>query len=245
MAVIVTGILFTGAEAPDAAKIRKLMAEFSRRSNSEGSLCGQVLVVAADSGLHTAAAAGIRPDWIVGDMDSIDSAELAAYPAEQVLRYPVDKDYTDTELAFSLLEEKGAAEIIIIGGGGGRTDHLFAIRSLFERDNPPARWLTAAEDIRCLCEGETLSIAKRKGFPPVQTNAESQSSGDQVSAEKSPQLVSVFPLGDGPWKAESSGLKWPLAGVSWTRGFFGISNEAVGAFSITALQGRFLVIFAA
>jgi len=55
--------------------------------------------------------------------------------------------------------------------------------------------------------------------------------------------ISVFPLGEGPWKAESRGLKWPLDNLSWNRGFFGISNEAhKGFFTIQAVQGRFLVL---
>jgi len=55
--------------------------------------------------------------------------------------------------------------------------------------------------------------------------------------------VSVFPLGGGPWEAESTGLKWPLNGISWNRGFFGLSNEAPeGAFTIRVKQGRFMVM---
>ncbi|GHT62914.1 hypothetical protein FACS1894109_21750 [Spirochaetia bacterium] len=40
-----------------------------------------------------------------------------------------------------------------------------------------------------------------------------------------------------------SGLKWPLDGVSWDRGFAGVSNVALeGNFSIWAERGRFMVI---
>jgi thiamine pyrophosphokinase len=56
-------------------------------------------------------------------------------------------------------------------------------------------------------------------------------------------LVSVFPLGDGPWKAESRGLRWPLDRLNWNRGFFGVSNLGEEAcFSVRALEGRFMVI---
>jgi thiamine pyrophosphokinase len=55
-------------------------------------------------------------------------------------------------------------------------------------------------------------------------------------------LVSVFPLGQGPWDAESEGLRWPLAGLPWDRGFFGISNVAEARFALRAKKGRFLVI---
>jgi thiamine pyrophosphokinase len=186
----------------------------------EGASGRRTILAAADSGLVLAEAAGFRPHWIIGDMDSLDPARLAPYPAEAVLPYPKDKDFTDTELAVSLLREQGCGEVWLIGGGGGRIDHLFAIRSLLERENPPARWITAAEDIRCLEAPETLHI-------PVPGTVN----------------LSVFPLGAGPWQLESSGLKWPLAGLPWDRGFFGISNEALGRdCSIKAEQGRFMVI---
>ncbi|MDR0403051.1 MAG: thiamine diphosphokinase [Treponema sp.] len=218
------GIVFTGGEGPQPDRCRAVLEE----ARDAG---GNPLVAAADSGLSAAEAAGIRPDWIIGDMDSLGTryspvggvpdARLAAYRPEQVLRYPADKDYSDTELAVSLLREKGCRRIWIAGGGGGRIDHLFAIRSLFEREEPPERWLTSREDIRCLQSPGALEAA----------------------AGENPCPVSVFPLGTGPWKAASAGLKWPLAGLVWERGFFGLSNEAPdGVFTIRAEKGRFMVI---
>jgi thiamine pyrophosphokinase len=183
---------------------------------------GGALVAAADSGLVLAEAAGIRPDWITGDMDSLDDpARLDKYPAERVIRHAVDKDYTDTELALSLLWEKGCGEVWLLGGGGGRIDHLFAIRSLFERERFPRRWITAAGDIYGLdAGGGELALGLESGAP-----------------------LSVFPLGGGPWKAASRGLKWPLDALRWDRGFFGLSNVALtGPCAIGAERGRFMVI---
>jgi thiamine pyrophosphokinase len=162
-------------------------------------------------------------------MDSLDDPRrLEKYPPERVLRYRTDKDYTDTELALSLLREKGCDETWLLGGGGGRLDHLLGIRSLFEREQFPARWLTAHEDVRCVEAGGTSGEA----------------SCSELSLEiPAGSLVSVFPLGTGPWKAESQGLKWPLAGLAWNRGFIGVSNVAeTGNFSLRALEGRFMVI---
>jgi len=206
------GIVFTGGESPSSSVIHKLL---------DGK---EIFIVAADSGLITAEEAGIKPSFVTGDMDSIDDiSRLSVYPPERVIRYPCDKDFTDTELAFSLAMEKGCDDIWLIGGGGGRIDHLFAIRSLFERERFPRRWITGAEDIYCIDSGtehNRLSLKLEKGA-----------------------VVSVFPLGSGPWKAASGGLKWPLDGLSWNRGFFGLSNVAVdGEFSITAETGRFMVI---
>ena len=219
------GIIFTGGEGPSPEICRALHAEAREQS--------LYLAAAADSGLVLAEQAGIRPDWITGDMDSLGAAaeRLASYPPERVLRYPAGKDYTDTELAFSLLREKGCRRIWILGGGGGRIDHLFAVRSLFEREKPPERWVTAAGDIRCLDAASP---------EPVFSITDG---GTKPSGCTCLRPVSVFPLGCGPWDAESSGLRWPLAGLPWERGFFGVSNEAPdGRFTIKAKKGRFLVI---
>jgi thiamine pyrophosphokinase len=203
------GIAFIGGEGPPPEACRRLAQEAD-------------LILAADSGLVAAENAGLRPGWIVGDMDSLDDpARLEKYPPGRVRRFNADKDLTDTELALDCLWEQGCDEVWLSGGGGGRTDHLFAIRALFERDRPPDRWVTGHEDIRCLEAGKVLGLS---GLPPG-------------------SMVSVFPLSTGPWEAESSGLKWPLTGVAWNRGAFGVSNEATdGAFQLTAIRGRFMVI---
>jgi thiamine pyrophosphokinase len=209
------GIIFTGGQGPSPQIARRLIETEAK----------EPLFIAADSGLDAAESTGVKPDWIIGDMDSIeDPSRLAAFPQERVIRHKKDKDYTDTELAFMFAVEKGADNIWIIGGGGGRIDHLFGIRSLFEREIFPRRWITESADIHCidadLATADKLCRRVEKG-----------------------STVSVFPLGDGNWEAKSSALKWQLEGVKWERGLFGLSNVAVdGDFSITAQAGRFMVI---
>ncbi|MCL2804494.1 MAG: thiamine diphosphokinase [Treponema sp.] len=182
------------------------------------------LIVAADSGLIAAEKAGFKPHWVIGDMDSLGDTDvssgerLASYPKERIIRAEQNKDYTDTELAVSHIIEQGCDSFWIIGGGGGRIDHLFGIRSLLERDIFPSRWITDTADIRCF-EDEINCVLEKDA------------------------LVSVFPLGDGPWQAKSSGLKWQLDALPWDRGFFGLSNRVTdGEFSIKAQSGRFMVI---
>ncbi|MDR2480414.1 MAG: thiamine diphosphokinase [Treponema sp.] len=221
------GIVFTGGEGPEPQTVRRLLDGPARGA----------LTVAADSGLELAEAAGLRPDWITGDMDSLSGRErLQTYPPRRVMYHPADKDCTDTELALSLLWEKGCDRIWIAGGGGGRVDHLFGIRSLFERERFPCRWIGAAEDIYC------IEASRGKNAASGQTLCMTLNAG---------ALVSVFPLGEGwpdtaggcAWKASSCGLKWPLDNVAWSRGFFGLSNIALnGEFTITAERGRFMVI---
>jgi thiamine pyrophosphokinase len=217
------GIIFTGGEGPSPQKLKRLLEESSSAAGA--------LLVAADSGLLLAEAAGLKPDWIIGDMDSLGSEDrLRAYPPERVIRHATDKDFTDTELALALLWEKGCDEAWIIGGGGGRIDHLFGIRDLFERERFPRRWRTAAEDIYCV-DGAGGGSAAGGTIANLRLTVKQDS------------LVSVFPLGGGPWKATSTGLKWPLDNVHWERGLYGLSNIALAPeITVTAAQGRFIVI---
>ena len=203
------GIIFTGGLGPDSQIVKKLLETEAK----------DALIVAADSGLVAAKKAGIEPDWVIGDFDSLDDLSmLNALPKERVIRLLHEKDCTDTEAAVSLVKEKGCNCFWIIGGGGGRIDHLFGIRSIFEKDFFPSRWITDSADIWCVDKEICLSLEKEA-------------------------VVSVFPLGSGPWEAKSSGLKWQLEGLPWNRGFFGLSNVAVdGKFSIEVKSGRFMVI---
>ena len=202
------GIIFVGGEGPGPAALQKI----ARAAD---------LLVAADSGLIAAEEAGLRPDLVIGDMDSLDDPRrLEKYAPDSVRRFPADKDFTDTELALALLREKGCDEAWIAGGGGGRMDHLFAIRALFEREDCPDRWFPGDEEIRCIKEGSSVASALPMG-----------------------SLVSVFPLGRGPWEADSSGLKWPLNGLGWNEGSFGVSNVAAGgAMEIRSIRGRFMAL---
>ncbi|GMO14661.1 MAG: hypothetical protein Pg6A_00310 [Termitinemataceae bacterium] len=200
------GVAFIGGEAPAPELCRSFVK-------------GAALVAAADSGLITAENAGVFPDWIVGDMDSLCCEQrLAAYPKERVLRYQRDKDSTDTELAVELLFKKGCKQVDLIGGGGGRLAHIAAIFALFDGETPPNRWLTSREE----------AVLIRFDF----------------SAKlKLGTVVSVFPAGNGPWQAKSEGLNWSLDNVKWKRGVHGISNRAVSEnVFIQACCGVFLII---
>ena len=214
------GLIFTGGEGPGPEKIKRLYKNLSEDSEYR---TAEILTVAADSGLILAETAGIKPDWVIGDMDSLDTEKrLDRYNPDRVIRYNADKDYTDTELAFNFLRENGCGEIWILGGGGGRIDHLFGIRDMFEREFPPARWITGGENIICINgEGTAVTMGLRPGC-----------------------LVSVFPLGGGPWGIKSLGLKWPLDNVQWKRGLYGLSNVAVEEeITVVAGQGRFMIVF--
>ena len=84
-------------------------------------------VIAADSGLDHALAAGLTPSTVVGDFDSISEAGRRWADANAtVVGHPVDKDATDTELALAIAADLNPDHLVLVSGGGDRLDHTFA-----------------------------------------------------------------------------------------------------------------------
>lgn len=86
------------------------------------------LVVAVDGGGDLCALWGVRPDVLVGDMDSIQPATLARFEAAgvEVVRHPRAKLHTDAQLALDLALDRGAREIVLAGASGRRLDQTVA-----------------------------------------------------------------------------------------------------------------------
>lgn len=84
------------------------------------------VVIAADSGLDHAVAAGLLPTTLVGDLDSISAAgRMWAYAnGVTIVEVPADKDQTDTELALAAaVAVPGATGLLVLGGLGDAFDH--------------------------------------------------------------------------------------------------------------------------
>lgn len=84
-------------------------------------------VISADSGMEFCREAEILPDMILGDFDSAAPDTLKLFQErcpERILKFPAEKDETDTELAIMKAIEMGADHITILGGTGSRLDHV-------------------------------------------------------------------------------------------------------------------------
>lgn len=86
------------------------------------------ILIACDSGLNHVYGAGLVPDVIIGDFDSVSPKVLEHYRAmgKQLTAYPVKKDSTDTELGIFTAVERGADDIILLAASGTRLDHTLA-----------------------------------------------------------------------------------------------------------------------
>lgn len=182
------------------------------------------LVIAADGGARTAERLGLRPALVVGDLDSIDPADLeglraAGVPVETA---PAAKDESDTELAVGAALARGADRLTIVGGLGGRPDHLLANIGLLGLPSLGGRPTT-------LLDGSTR-LTLLRGPARVELSGRV---GD---------LVSLIPYGDGVEGVTTAGLHWPLADEALPVGpARGLSNRRTAVLAQISVRSGLLV----
>jgi thiamine pyrophosphokinase len=147
-------------------------------------------IIAADGGSQHCRALALRPDIIIGDLDSLDPAARADWKAQNVdiISYPPEKDQTDLELALLHSKQIGAEKIIVLGGLGRRWDH--SIANLLLAAHPQFD----QQEIIYLHGDQRLFIIKRHHHLVV-------SIGERVS---------LLPLGYDAKGVTTRGLKYPL-----------------------------------
>ena len=163
-------------------------------------------VIAADGGYTTCRRAGVEPQLLLGDCDSL--AEVPALP--HVERVPVEKDDTDMVRAVKEGLAKGEKEFHLLGGmGGQRSDHTVAnMQTLAYLAAHGAKgWLYGdGERYTAICGPDTLTLASRD-------------SG----------ILSVFCLGADAAGVTIRGAQYELENAALTAFFpLGVSNHFVG-----------------
>jgi len=169
-------------------------------------------VICADGGARHLKAAGITPSLIVGDMDSLDVASEKEYEARgcRIVRYPRQKDETDTELALREAFGMAPAEVWIWGALGRRLDHTLA-------------------NISLLMEGVKRGVAVRLVDSWCEVFLVS---GKTVIAGERGQTVSLLPFAGDVTGITLTGFEYPLAKAAMESGRpYGISNR------LTAREG--------
>ena len=181
-------------------------------------------VIAADSGLDHAERLGLRPDLVVGDLDSVSDAALDRARARGVTidRHPAAKDATDLELALERAEARGFRRVVMLGGQGGRLSHLLG-NALVLAAEPHA-----AIAVEWHIGHATLQVA-RPGRPVDTYGAP----GD---------LVSLLAAGGPAEGVTTVGLRWQLDGATLQPGSTrGISNEMTTTPARVSVAGGALI----
>lgn len=124
-------------------------------------------IIAIDGGANHLYKMGIKADYIVGDLDSIEEKVFEKSKDEGVeyYKYPCKKDETDSELGILLAIEKGNMCIDIYAALGGRIDHeLINIGLLYYilKKGVYPRIISETEDIYIL-ENDEIAIEGNKG----------------------------------------------------------------------------------
>lgn len=82
------------------------------------------MVICADGGYDYAVSMGVRPTVVLGDLDSIKKpVKDSKIP---IIKFPTDKDKTDSQLAVDYALDNKCDEIILLAATGGRIDHSLA-----------------------------------------------------------------------------------------------------------------------
>lgn len=203
-------VILANGEPPTAAELSRWLRPGDR-------------LICADGGGRAALAAGLKPDVVVGDFDSLSEAELGALASggAALERHRRDKDETDLELALERAAREGARDIVVLGALGGRFDHALAnalLLALPALRGRRARLAAGNEEIALIRGGETAELT---GAP-----------GD---------LVSLIPLGDATGIV-TEGLQYPLRGEALRAGpARGVSNTLTSARATVFVEAGLLL----
>jgi thiamine pyrophosphokinase len=87
-------------------------------------LCAKATLAAVDGGCSFFTAGGLTPNFVIGDMDSVKSIPRRIRESADVIRFPVNKDKTDLQLAVEYALDHKASRIDIVNPDVGQVDHF-------------------------------------------------------------------------------------------------------------------------
>lgn len=204
-------IIFANGELPSLQKARSLVQ-------------ADDYIICADGGTRHALTLGVKPNLIVGDLDSADQTALEKFREEDVAieSYSADKNETDLELALTRALELSPRQIIIIAALGGRLDQTLANIALLSDPR------LVGVDVRLDNGIEEIFVCR-----------------DQAEVHgKAGDLVSLL-----PWQADvpavlTQNLKWPLLEETlYPHRTRGVSNEMISdSVSVSIGSGLLLIV---
>ncbi|KPU43970.1 thiamine pyrophosphokinase [Oxobacter pfennigii] len=182
------------------------------------------LLVCADGGAQYVLNCGMFPDAVIGDLDSIDENILKKLVNNnvEIIKYPKEKDFTDTELAIDYCINKDADEIMLLGSIGDRMDHTLAnILLLVKLVGQNIKACIINEKNRIYITDSSLSLKGNVG-----------------------DILSLIPVSGDVQGVRTNGLQYELSGATLSFGSsIGISNVFMDEeISVTIDSGYLLII---
>ncbi len=176
------------------------------------------LVIGADRGYLVVKRNNIKPNIAIGDFDSYNGE----IECENIVRFPVKKDYTDSELAIKQALEMGYKKIRIYGAIGGELDHTIANLALLASYSK---------------QGIDIAFFDEKNAIFAITNS-------SVSfTEEAKGRISVFSFDDKAFGVLEKGLLYELNNaILENKAPLGVSNEFVGERATISVKSGTLLL---
>lgn len=176
------------------------------------------IIICADGGLLNARHLGLKPDFLIGDYDSMEQ------PSDEVIKLPTEKDMTDSEAAIDLAVAEGATHITVLGGLGGRFDHTMGNVGML------AKYCGKLSHL-AFTDGQNYIFM----LPP----------GSYTLPKNSFTYLGIVSYGSCAENVTLRGVKYPLTDYLLTDNTtLGVSNEITeDVASVSFTSGRLLIIF--
>lgn len=179
---------------------------------------GEDCVIAADGGYALCQKLGLKPDWVLGDFDSLGTVPQGT----NVIQVPVEKDDTDMMLAVKHGLQLGHTVFHLYGGTGGRLDHTIANLQtlLYLKTHGGEGWLYDQSG------RFTVLMEETKTFPAQERG-----------------ILSLFAMGGSAEDVTVLGGKYTLEHGTLSENFpLGVSNHFAGEpITVTVSRGALLV----
>lgn len=176
-------------------------------------------IICCDAGIDAAKRHGVTPNLIVGDFDSYTGALDKEI---ETLRFPVEKDDTDSMLAVREGLSRGFTDFFLLCSLGGRLDHTVAnLQTLvfIKEQGGNGTLIGPTDTVRLLCGG-AIDILRREGY-----------------------TFSLFSLGEKCEGVTLTGMQYPLDNATVTNGFpIGLGNHIIEPVGRVSVKSGTLII---
>ena len=177
------------------------------------------LVIGADRGYSTLVKNKIKPNVVIGDFDSYpDKIEC-----ENIITFPVKKDFTDSALAIEHAISRGFKKIVVYGAIGGDLDHTIANLALLANYTEKGFNIVFVDNknvIFAICNNKIRFTSEAGG------------------------RISVFSFKDKAEGVYEKGLLYELENASLENSIpLGVSNEFIGKDSEISVKSGTVLIY--
>lgn len=181
-------------------------------------------IIGADRGALFLIENGINPHVSVGDFDSISSDQLhtvTSMSGKVVQCDPIDKNLTDTEMAFDVALKLEPTEILLLGGTGTRMDHTLANIHMLLRGVQHHIHCSILDEHNYITLTGSTCVVENRGFT----------------------YVSLLPLTPEVTGIDLEGFQYPLHNATLKIGqSLGISNRLSSNRGTVKIEGGLLLI---